>query len=478
MAAGGLSNLRVAVVGGGITGLTAAYRLVRAGVGKVTLFEGRARLGGNIITERRDGFVIDGGPDSFVANKPEAAALCKDLGIDAQLIGTIERNRKVYLEQKGKLIPLPEGLMLGVPTKFAPMITTSVFSWRAKLRMGLEPFMPRGEAWADESIAHFMRRRLGHEVLDRVAEPLLGGIYAGDVESLSMRAAFPQLVAMEQKHGSLIKGAIAQRRAREAAANGHAPSPFLSLAGGMGSLIDTLAAAVHERGGHIRAGSKVDSITLTSEGGARFEVRATHGDGGHEALLVDHVVVAAPAHAAKEMLAGLDEELAVRLGVVPYVSTATVVLAYARVDVPHPLDAVGVVLRKEEAHRALAATFISSKWAGRSPDDVALLRVFLGGHRDPTALDHTDDELVAIARTELGALVGVRARPMLARVFRYEKSNPQPLVGHGERVMKMRQIASKHAGLHLAGAAFDGVGIPDCVRQANEVADRIVRGAV
>ncbi len=471
-------NLRVAVVGGGITGLTAAYRLARAGVGHVTLLEGRGRLGGNIVTERRDGFVIDGGPDSFVANKPQASALCKDLGIESQLIGTTERNRKVYLEQNGRLLPLPEGLMLGVPTKFAPMITTPVFSWRAKIRMGLEPLLPRGEAWADESIAHFMRRRLGHEVLERVAEPLLGGIYAGDVEALSMRASFPQLVDMEAKYGSLIKGAIAQRRAREAAANGHAPSPFLSLLGGMGQLVDALAAAIHERGGHIHTGTRVEAIAKAAQPGARFEVRAAHADGSREALVVDHVVIASPAHAATTMLAGLDEELAARLALVPYVSTATVVLAYPRVDVPHPLDAVGVVLKKEQARRALAATFISSKWTGRSPDDMALLRVFLGGHRDQSIIDKPDAELVALARAELEALVGVRARPMLSRVFRYEKGSPQPLVGHGERVMKMRQLASKHPGLHLAGAAFDGVGIPDCVRQANEVADRILAAPV
>ncbi|HVY46193.1 MAG TPA: protoporphyrinogen oxidase [Minicystis sp.] len=481
MSANGTSSLRVAVVGGGITGLTAAYRLLRGGVRSVALYEERAKLGGNIQTERRDGFVIDGGPDSFVANKPQATALCKELGLESHLIATTARNRKVYLEQDGKLVPMPEGLMLGVPTRFLPMVTTPIFSMRGKLRMGLEPLMPRGEAWTDESIAHFMRRRLGREVLDRVAEPLLGGIYAGDVEALSMRATFPQLVDMEQKHGSLIRGALAARAAREHAApkkNGPPPSPFFSLTGGMGELVDALARAVHEAGGHVRTSTRVEAVAPRAGDGGRFEVRSAHADGTREAAPADHVIMASPAHAAASALAGLDDELATRLRLVPYVSTATVVLAFPRADVPHPLDAVGIVLPKDDTHRALAATFISSKWTGRAPEDMALLRIFLGGHRDPGVLDATDEELVALACKELEALLGVRARPAMSRVFRYERANPQPLVGHVERVMRLRQLANGHPGLHLAGAAYDGVGLPDCVRQANEVADRILRGAV
>ncbi|HEY4121227.1 MAG TPA: protoporphyrinogen oxidase [Byssovorax sp.] len=470
--------MSVVVVGGGVTGLTAAYKLARGGAGPVTLLEARARVGGNIQTERRDGFVIDGGPDSFVVTRPQAAALCKELGLEADLIPTTPKNRKVYIARGGDLLTLPDGLMLGVPTRFLPMVTTRVFSWAGKVRMGLEPLMPKAERGADESIARFMRRRLGREALERIAEPLLGGIYAGDVESISMRASFPQLVDMEDKHGSLIKGALVERRARAATATlkdrGAAPSPFLSLSGGMGQLIDALAAAFVEAGGMVRTGARVEAITTAGSGVGGFSVRVRDAAGEASTLEADHVVVAAPAHAASSALADLDAELAERLATVPYLSTGTVVLAYARVDVPHALDAVGVVIPRSEKRRALAATFISSKWAARCPDDMVLLRVFVGGHRDPRALSLSDDELVALARDELAALVGVRARPAMSRVFRFERGNPQPVVGHGARVARMRALAARHPGLWLAGAAFDGVGIPDCVRQANEVAAKIL----
>jgi oxygen-dependent protoporphyrinogen oxidase len=468
---------RVVIVGGGITGLAAAYRLLRKGTDAagapiaVTLLEARPRLGGNIQTERRDGFVIDGGPDAFVVTRPQATALCKELGLGDRIIGTSEKSRKVYIRQGGAPHLLPEGVVLGIPTRLGPLVRTPLFSWAGKLRMGLDLILPRRRGGADESVGSFMRRRLGREAVERLAEPLLGGIYAGNVDTLSLRSAFPQLLELEEKYGSLIRGTLAQR-AKHAAPKGKAPgSVFSSLLGGMGELTETLARSIDKLGGVIRIGAEVTAVVAATPGeGGRLKV-IVRGDG--EALVADDVVLCAPAFAAADALDGLDRELANRLRQIPYVSTATVTVGFPRADVPHPLDASGLIVPKGEKREVLAATFVSSKWVGRAPEDVALLRVFVGGYRDPGALAQTDEELVMLARRELEVLVGVRARPVISRVFRYERGNAQPTIGHPERLVRLRALAAQHPGLHLAGAAFDGVGIPDCIRQADEAAARI-----
>ena len=475
-----MSVRRVVILGGGVTGLTAAYRLLAAGhdaSGRrlaVTVLEERPRLGGNIVTERRDGFVIDGGPDSFVAVRPQAKALCNDLGLADRLIPTTERNRRVYVAHKGALEPMPEGLSLGVPTRVWPMARTPLVSWAGKARMALDLVLPKGRADSDESIGHFVRRRLGSEAVTQLAEPILGGIYVGNVDALSLRATFPQLLDQEQRHGSLIRGAIAQLAARGNAAGAKPPSAFYSLLGGMGELIDTLTRKIREAGGAIRVGAPVAAITRGPEGAQspRFLVRIA-GDAG-ETIEADDVISCIPAYAAADALDALDQPLAALLRRTPYISSGVVVVAYRRADMPHALDATGLLVPKSEKRRVLAATFISSKWAGRAPSDAVLLRVFVGGYRDPSALTLDDEALVALAREELGSLLGVRVKPMLARVFRYERGNAQPSIGHSDRVKRVRALATAHPGLQFAGAAFDGVGIPDCVRQANEAAANVL----
>ncbi len=467
-----MSARRVVVVGGGVTGLVVAYRLLGGQKGpraEVTLLESRPRLGGNIQTEREGGFVIDGGPDSFVVAKPQATDLCKELGLGDRLIVTTAKNRRVYVPRRGVLHTLPEGLVLAVPTRFFPFAKTPLFSLQGKARMALDLVLPRRKEHGDESIGGFLRRRLGQEAVDVLGEPLLGGIYAGDVDTLSIRSTFPQLAELEDNHGSLIRGALAERR-KKGPTKGPPPSPFHSLLGGMGELIEALVRRVEKAGGDIHVGAPVVAVERSSGAPLRWVVRYGARDGQVESIEADDVVMAAPAHAAASALGGVDGELSALLRGIPYLSTATVVLAYARPDVPHALDAVGVVIPKEERRRILAATFISSKWTGRAPQDAALVRVFVGGHRDPGALAATDEALVSLAREELGSLIGVRGVPMLARVFRYEQANAQPIVGHADRVRQIRELARKHPGLHFAGAAFDGVGIPDCVRQANEAA--------
>ncbi|MEP7126512.1 MAG: protoporphyrinogen oxidase [Byssovorax sp.] len=476
-----MSIRRVVVVGGGVTGLTAAYRILAAGHDasgrklEVTVLEERPRLGGNIVTERRDGFVIDGGPDSFVVLRPQAKALCDDLGLGDRLIPTTPRNRRVFVAHDGGLVQMPEGLSLGVPTRVWPMVRTPLVSWVGKARMALDLVIPKGSTEGDESIGHFVRRRLGDEAATQLAEPILGGIYVGNVDALSLRATFPQLLEQEQKYGSLIRGAVAQMAARaRAAGSKETPSAFLSLLGGMGELIDTLASKIGKAGGVIRVGAPVVAITTgpADTKSPRFLVQL--GGAEAERLPADDVIVCIPAYAAADALDALDRPLSALLRQTPYISSATVVVAYRRADVPHALDATGLVVPKREKRRVLAATFISSKWAGRAPSDAVLLRVFVGGHRDPGALALGDDALIALAREELAGLVGVRVKPMLARVFRYERGNAQPSIGHLDRVARARALAAAHPGLQLAGAAFDGVGIPDCVRQANDAAARIV----
>ncbi|MBK9261541.1 MAG: protoporphyrinogen oxidase [Polyangiaceae bacterium] len=476
-----MTSRHIAVLGGGITGLTVAYRLLssdkREGL-SVTLIEAKPRLGGNIITERRDGFVVDGGPDSFVAAKPQATALCKELGLGSRLITTTEKNRRVYLLRHDKLHSLPEGLVLTIPTRFLPFATSPIFSWRGKARMGLDLALPRRpNTQGDESVGSFVRRRLGQEAVDVLADPLLGGIYAGDIEKLGIRSTFPQLAELEDKHGSLIRGALAQRR--KAVRGAPPPSPFHSLEGGMGELVDALEASIRKAGGNIIVGAPIISMAPPSErSSGRWTLRFRSSDGAEESLIVDGVVMTTPAHVAASVCEPFDAELGDMLRGIPYLSTATVALAYPRSAVPHPLDAVGIIIPKDERRRILAATFISSKWKARAPEGSVLLRVFVGGHRDPSRLASTDDELASLAREELGRLLGVQAEPLFTRVFRYDQANAQPIVGHADHVQRIRQRAERHPGLWFAGAAFDGVGIPDCVRQANDAAELVLRSKI
>ncbi|EYF02341.1 protoporphyrinogen oxidase [Chondromyces apiculatus] len=486
---------KVVIAGGGITGLTVAYRLLAAARSgespavEVTLLEARPTLGGNIRTERTGGFVLDGGPDAWVVAKPHASDLCRELGLGDRLVDTVGRNRRVYLPRQGKLHAMPEGLVLTVPTRVLPFAGTPLLSWSAKARMGMDLLLPRRRAEEDESIGSFIRRRLGEEAVEQLAEPLLGGIYAGDVESLSIRSTFPQLAAMEKKHGSMILGALALRRARESGPERGSASAFHSLLGGVGELVDVLARRVERAGGRILTGSRIEAITraagvhgagpgatpeLSAEDpGPRYLVRV---GGRAEPVPADEVVVALPAYAAADAVSGLDLDIAAALRLMPYESTATVLLGYRRSDVPHPLDAVGAIIPRPEGRRALALTFASSKWPGRAPDDAALLRVFLGGHRDPHVLANSDEELIALACEELRTLLGVTARPLLSRTFRFDRASAQPLVGHTERLGVLRRHVARHPGLHFAGAAFDGIGIPDCIRQATEVARAILSG--
>jgi oxygen-dependent protoporphyrinogen oxidase len=480
-------------VGGGITGLSAAYHVIRQRPdADLVVLESRDRLGGNIVTQSEQGFLVDGGPDSFVTTKPDGILLCSELGLEHELIAPESEAAKVYMVHDGHLERLPAGMVLAVPTRVGPMLKTPILSPAAKLRV-LGDLLMRGGASApppaagDESISSFITRHFGAEAAERIAAPLLGGIYAGNIAELSIAATFPQLVRLEQQHGSVIRGFFhMQMAAGGVKSNGsargnrfgelvqlagwlrrdeaHRQSPFRSLRNGMGTLIDALAKRLPP--GCIQLSEPVRRIAPAAAGGLRIQTER----GVREA---DAVILAAPAHAAASMFD--DAELRAELAGIRYESTATIFFALPRATVAHSLDGAGFIVPRRQA-RILAATWVSSKWANRAPEGHVLLRAFVGGSFDPERVTaSSDEELVEVARAELERLMGPLGEPAWTRVFRYVNSNPQPVVGHCERLRRIERHLQRMPSVHLAGAAYDGVGIPDCIRQGRAAAERALR---
>jgi protoporphyrinogen/coproporphyrinogen III oxidase len=452
----------VAVVGGGITGLAAAHALLAQAPGRrVVLLEATDRLGGTIATEHAGGFVIETGADAFLTEKPWALALCERLGMAQQLTGTREGDRRTYVVHTGRLVPLPEGFMLLAPTDLGALAASPLFSWRGKLRMALDLVLPRRPGDDDESLGAFVRRRFGREALEHVAEPLLGGIYTGDVEQLSLAATMPRFRELERRHRSLILGLRATSATRAAGAR---YSLFATPADGMGALITALARRLPE--GVVRLRTPVAAMTRESEGW-RLLV-------GGASLTASVVVVAAPAHTASPLLAPLDAGLGRLLGAIEHASSATVSLGYRAADVP-ALRGLGFVVPARERRALLACTYSSRKFAGRAPEGCELLRVFVGGVRRPELAALENDALVATVRGELRELLGITAPPLLTRIRQHVHAMPQYGVGHLERVAEIEGRAAGMPGLLLAGAAYRGVGIPDCVRSGEAAAEAALR---
>jgi oxygen-dependent protoporphyrinogen oxidase len=459
---------RVAVIGGGITGLAAAHRLVELAAAAqrpldLRLYEGAARAGGVIATERADGYVLELGPDSFLSEKPAALRLCERLDLTDQLVGTQEEFRRTYVVRDGRLHPLPDGFLLMAPTRFWPLITTPLFSWPGKLRMALDLVLPRGPG-GDQSLTDFVTRRLGREALERVAQPLVGGIYTADPATLSLAATMPRFLDMERNQRSVVRAMwTQQRQAAKREGSGARWSLFLSFDGGLQCLVDALVDRLPA--GSLRCNARVDGLTRDASGGWRL------ADGE----LFDAVVVAAPAPAAAALLRGVDAPLADDLAAIPYASSATVTLAYRREDVPHPLDGFGFVVPHVERRPLLAGTFSSLKYPGRAPDGTVLVRAFVGGALQPELVELSDAALLRSVREELGALIGVRNEPLLSRIARWRQAMPQYQVGHLDRVARIRDRAAT-LGLQLAGNAYEGVGIPDCIRSGETAADSLFAG--
>jgi protoporphyrinogen/coproporphyrinogen III oxidase len=452
---------RVVIVGAGIAGLTAAWELQKRGI-DVTVLEQRERVGGVIVTERIRGFVIDAGPDALLTQKPAALELCRELGLGARLVSTLPP-RTAFVVKRGQLLPLPEASYLGIPTRVWPFVRSPLFSWAAKIRMGAELVRTRG-ALADESIGSFIGRRFGREAVDYLAEPLLAGIHAGDVDQLSIHALFPRLVALESRYGSVTRGLRAGSTV-SAAGPGTAPSAFVSFAEGMAELPDALAAAL--RPGTVQCRTGVLQISGPRPYRVTLDSDVT--------LQARHVIVATPAWAAARMLRSLDSAAASSCDRVPYASTATVALAYHRSQVSHPLRGTGFVVPRRERQTLTAGTWVTSKWPHRAPADTVLLRGFVGGATAPDALSRSDERIVQDVEREFRALLGITGAPQLVRVFRWPNATPQYVVGHLARVAQLEEHLRRHPGVYVTGSGYRGTGIPDCIADARATAARVAQ---
>ena len=463
--------MKVAVIGGGVAGLAAAHRAVELARERridleLTLLEARDRVGGTIETERVDGFLVESGPDSFLSEKPWALALCRRLGIEDRLVRTDDRYRRTFVWHRRRLHPLPDGFQLLAPTRITPFLTSSLFSWQGKLRMALDLVLPRGVSGGDETLGAFVRRRLGREALERVAQPLVAGIYTADPDELSLGATMPRFLELERRERSVILALWrASRRAPMAGTSGARWSLFVTFAGGMSELTDTLASRLPP--GAVRLKQRVS--TIEREGG-RWRIVLADG----ESLDADRVVIAAESHAAARLVRYVDPQLAALLGEIEYSSAATVSLGYRRADVPHPLDGFGFVVPHTEGRALLAGTFSSVKYPGRAPEGFVLMRAFVGGALGGDALRDDDEEIEARARGELADALGVVAEPVLTRVHRHPASMPQYRLGHLDRVEAIEHTLAGLPGLALAGGAYRGVGIADCVRSGEHAAEALL----
>lgn len=454
---------RVAIIGGGIAGLSAAFYLERArragaNIGW-TLFEKSDRLGGVIKTHLRDGFVLEAGPDSFLTMKPDGAQFCRDLGIGDQLINSNDAERKTYILVKGRLVPIPDGLEFMVPTRILPMAATPLFSFSTKLRMANEIFSSPGKN-GDESVADFVRRHFGQEMVDRVAEPLLAGVYGGNADSMSVRAVLPRFAEMERESGSLVRASLKARKAR--AKSAAPPQPlFTSLRMGVQQMVDAAVAALPE-----------SSLRLQQEG---VTLRPVSDDwqidsaGASEKFQA--VVMAVPASASPVLLRQVHPGLMEGLGKIQYTSSAAIAMAFNTATLP---PGHGFLVPRTEGRKMLACTFVHKKFNHRAPDGQILLRCFISSSRVPDLNSLTDESLIQSCRSELKEILGLTGEPLFAEVFRWNPALPQYEVGHLERVARMKAIIDDMQGFYLAGNSFDGIGIPDCIRSGRMAAEKIL----
>ena len=440
----------IIIIGGGIAGLAAAYELAGRTIPFV-LVEASERLGGLIHTEHVDGFTIDAGPDSILIQKPAALQLCEELDLGSRLMSTTPP-RTAFVLKRERLCPLPSSGVLGIPTALTALARYELLNYAARARIALEPLAPR-RMRGDESVASFFRRRFGRATVDLIADPLLGGIHAGDVTKLSMASVFPRFIEAEGNPGGVIRNLPR----RTAAPDGL----FRALRGGMGELVTSIQQRLPADAVRLRA----PAIRLHRSAG-RWRVELAH-----DHLDAEAVIVAAPAFAAATLLAPLDRVAADSCAAVPYVSTASVALGWRRADIAHPLNGSGfVVARKYNDVRITACTWVSSKWANRAPHGHVLLRAFLGGTHDPGAIELSDADLVERAAHDIATVLGVSGAPVLTRVVRWRNAGAQHTVGHRARMAVLASRLRQLPGLFVAGSGYHAIGIPDCIAHGREVA--------
>lgn len=469
---------RVVVIGGGITGLTACYRLAQQAKASdlpldVVLLEASDRLGGVIATRHEacpgprsgDGLLLEEGPDCFLTTKPWGIELCNELGLSAELIGTTTEHRQSFIVRRGRLVPVPQGFYLMAPGSLWPFVTTAAFSWSGKLRMALDLVLPRRTSKNDESLADFVTRRLGREALERMAQPMIGGIYTADPRQLSMQATMPQFLDMERHHRSLILALRHRQRQGSAqpGVSGARYGLFASFRHGMQTLVDALADRLPD--GAVRLQTPVRSVQRNPNS-QRWAVSPQHGPD----LEADALCLALTAPQAARLLTGLDPELAAGLHDIPYASSAVVTLACNRADVSHPLNGMGFVVPAVEHRNLIACSFSSVKFAGRAPGGKVLLRAFVGGAVQQEQTLWPDARLQDAVYDDLRQLLGLTGKPVLCHVSRHAGAMPQYHVGHLTRIERLEAATHRWPGLALAGNAWHGVGVPDCIRSGDEAA--------
>ncbi len=464
---------RVAIIGAGISGLSAATAIQRAHDAGIevefTLFERSNRLGGVMVTEHLDECLIEAGPDSFLSEKTYGADFCRTFGLGDQIIGSNDGERKTYIVVNNRLIAMPDGLMFMVPTKILPTVTTPLFTWGTKIKMGLEFFSKPPVTNGDETVGDMVRRHYGQEVVERLADPLLSGVYGGDADSLSVQAVLPRFADMESKYGSLSRGMLAARKkmaemVKKAGPN-YTPRPlFSSLKNGMQQLVDAVADYLPKE--RIRLGVGVDETTRNATG---WTVTVNGSQQHFEAI-----IIATPAHAAGTLLGIVDPSLAAELDGVSYSSSITVAATYNRSDLAHMPPGFGFLVPKTEGRRVRALTFVHNKFPHRAPADKGIIRVFLGGLSDQGILSLSDDEILSVVRRELREIIRLDAQPRVERVYRWNKAMAQYGPGHLDRVKRIRQRVASIEGLALAGNAFQGIGVPDCIASGLNAANSIL----
>jgi len=465
---------RTAIIGGGISGLSTAFYLKEYSRGDMEcmVFESSSRWGGKIASAQESGFLIEGGPDSFLAQKQATLDLCRSLSLQSHILpSNTGTGPSTYVWSGGKLKAMPEGMMLMAPTMFLPMLRSNLISWAGKLRMAMEVIIPPSHSNADESLGSFVRRRLGQEVLDKIAGPLMAGIYSANPERLSLRSTFPMFVEMERSHGSLVLGMMRRKKPQHKTTKlqpGTAkPQPmFVSLAGGVQELTDALARQLEPK--DLKLQCRVNSVSFEN---GQYILELLDGS----TITADHVVFTTPAFVTADILDELDPVLAAKLRGIRYVSTATVSLGFKRSDIKCPLNGFGFIVPSTEGRRINACSWSSRKFDNRAPEDSVLLRVFVGGALGEQFAEQDEQALIELAREELRTILGITAKPVLAKAYRWRKASPQYEVGHHDRVAEIERLAATHPGLYLTGSSFHGAGIPDCVLRGMDTAIKIVK---
>ncbi|MGB0909730.1 MAG: protoporphyrinogen oxidase [Nitrospirales bacterium] len=470
---------QVAIIGGGISGLSTAFAIQeecqRTGLEiDCTVIEGSARFGGKIYTNHIDDFVIEAGPDSFLTTKPWAFELCEKLGITDQIINTNSSNSQTFCFAKGQMRELPQGLVGFVPTRVSALFSGGLISPLGMFRMGWEWFVPRdNDVERDESLAAFFRRRLGTEAFDYFIEPLVAGIYAGDANELSLKATFPRFYELEQQYGSLIKGMRAQQASRKPATSIAAPkrSMFATLQGGLGDLVEALVKRIESGGANLQIGHHVLEVNPVIGPSTGYSLVLDN----RTQIMADDVVFATPAYVTSHLLKSHYPRVSELLARIPYSSTATISLAFHTKDVKSFIKGFGFVVPRIEGKAFIAATWTSLKWSNRSKPDQTLIRCYVGGIGREQILEEDDSSLVSYIRGQLKEMVGISHEPIFTEIHRWNRAMPQYICGHGQRLQEIRSLAEEIEGLHLTGAAFDGLGIPDCIREGIRVGTEIVQ---